>query len=44
MTLALGVSFAAADSRTLVIDCDVIGGGDQTRRYGPTGGALFLLG
>jgi succinoglycan biosynthesis transport protein ExoP len=27
LTLALGVSFAAADSKTLLIDCDIIGGG-----------------
>ncbi len=31
LTLALGVSFAAADSKTLVIDCDVIGGGLTAR-------------
>lgn len=27
LTLALGLSFAAAGSRTLMIDCDVVGGG-----------------
>jgi polysaccharide biosynthesis transport protein len=27
LTLALGVSFAASNARTLIIDCDVIGGG-----------------
>jgi Mrp family chromosome partitioning ATPase/uncharacterized protein involved in exopolysaccharide biosynthesis len=31
LTLALGVSFAAANSRTLLIDCDVIGGGLTAR-------------
>ncbi|MGA2496509.1 MAG: AAA family ATPase [Tepidisphaeraceae bacterium] len=31
LTLALGVSFAAASSRTLMIDCDVIGGGLTAR-------------
>jgi Mrp family chromosome partitioning ATPase len=31
LTLALGVSFASADSRTLLIDCDVIGGGLTAR-------------
>jgi Mrp family chromosome partitioning ATPase/uncharacterized protein involved in exopolysaccharide biosynthesis len=27
LTLALGVSFAAANQRTLLIDCDIVGGG-----------------
>jgi polysaccharide biosynthesis transport protein len=27
LTLALGVSFAASNARTLIVDCDVIGGG-----------------
>jgi Mrp family chromosome partitioning ATPase len=31
LTLALGVSFAAASSRTLMIDCDIIGGGLTSR-------------
>ncbi|HZZ42262.1 MAG TPA: hypothetical protein VFE58_04950 [Tepidisphaeraceae bacterium] len=31
LTLALGVSFAAADSKTLLIDCDLIGGGLTSR-------------
>ncbi len=31
LTLALGLSFAASDSRTLLIDCDLVGGG-LTRR------------
>ena len=31
LTLALGVSFAAANSRTLMIDCDIIGGGLTSR-------------
>jgi len=31
LTLALGVSFAAADSKTLLIDCDIIGGGLTAR-------------
>jgi Mrp family chromosome partitioning ATPase len=31
LTLALGVSFAAADSRTLLIDCDLVGGGLTSR-------------
>ena len=31
LTLALGVSFAAASSKTLMIDCDVIGGGLTAR-------------
>ncbi len=31
LTLALGVSFAAASSKTLIIDCDVIGGGLTAR-------------
>jgi Mrp family chromosome partitioning ATPase len=31
LTLALGVSFAAADARTLLIDCDLIGGGLTSR-------------
>lgn len=35
LTTALGLSFAAAGSRTLLIDCDVIGGG-LTRGLGAT--------
>lgn len=31
LTLALGLSFAASDARTLLIDCDLVGGG-LTRR------------
>jgi Mrp family chromosome partitioning ATPase len=31
LTLALGVSFAAASSRVLMIDCDIIGGGLTAR-------------
>jgi Mrp family chromosome partitioning ATPase len=31
LTLALGVSFAAANSKTLMIDCDIIGGGLTAR-------------
>lgn len=31
LTLALGVSFAAADSKTLLIDCDLVGGGLTNR-------------
>lgn len=31
LTLALGLSFAASDSKTLLIDCDLVGGG-LTRR------------
>jgi Mrp family chromosome partitioning ATPase len=31
LTLSLGVSFAAGKSRTLIVDCDLIGGGLTTR-------------
>jgi Mrp family chromosome partitioning ATPase len=31
LTLALGVSFATAGSRTLIIDCDLVGGGLSAR-------------
>lgn len=31
LTLALGVSFAAANSKTLIIDCDIVGGGLTAR-------------
>jgi Mrp family chromosome partitioning ATPase/capsular polysaccharide biosynthesis protein len=31
LTLSLGLSFAAANSRTLIIDCDVVGGGLTAR-------------
>ncbi|MGE5612394.1 MAG: polysaccharide biosynthesis tyrosine autokinase [Bacillota bacterium] len=31
LALALGVSFAAANSRTLLIDCDIVGGGLTAR-------------
>lgn len=31
LALALGLSFAAADSKTLLIDCDVVGGGLTSR-------------
>jgi len=31
LTLSLGLSFAAANSRTLMIDCDVVGGGLTAR-------------
>ena len=31
LVLALGLSFAAADSKTLLIDCDVVGGGLTSR-------------
>ena len=31
LTLSLGVSFAAASSRTLIVDCDLVGGGLTAR-------------
>lgn len=31
LTLSLGISFAAAQSRTLIIDCDLVGGGLSAR-------------
>jgi polysaccharide biosynthesis transport protein len=38
LTMALGMSFAASGSRTLMIDCDIVGGG-LTRRMFESGNA-----
>lgn len=34
LTMALGMSFAATGSRTLMIDCDIVGGGLTRRMFG----------